>query len=138
MLASGSAAQDASVRSEEGLKQEVAVRQEAPAAPRSSADKNDTRVTLHVKDQPVVDVIKYIAERAGVNIVPAEGIDDKVTVDLDLVPWRLALEIVAEKAGCVVIEKAANVLRVEQPPRVTVRFPGWGEKTLLANYLEPV
>jgi DNA helicase-2/ATP-dependent DNA helicase PcrA len=26
----------------------------------------------------------------------------------------------------------------EQPPRVTVRFPGWGEKTLLANYLEPV
>jgi DNA helicase-2/ATP-dependent DNA helicase PcrA len=25
----------------------------------------------------------------------------------------------------------------EQPPRVTVRFPGWGEKTLLANYLEP-
>jgi DNA helicase-2/ATP-dependent DNA helicase PcrA len=25
----------------------------------------------------------------------------------------------------------------ESPPRVTVRFPGWGEKTLLANYLEP-
>src|SRR6187401_1555886 len=65
-----------------------------------TTDKNDTRVTLHVKDQPVVDVIKYIAERAGVNIVPADGIDDKVTVDLDTVPWRLALEIVAEKAGC--------------------------------------
>jgi DNA helicase-2/ATP-dependent DNA helicase PcrA len=25
----------------------------------------------------------------------------------------------------------------ESPPRITVRFPGWGEKTLLANYLEP-
>ena len=25
----------------------------------------------------------------------------------------------------------------ESPPRVTVRFPGWGEKTLLATYLEP-
>ena len=87
-------------------------------------DKNDTRVTLHVKDQPVVDVIKYIAERAGVNIVPADGIDEKVTVDLDAVPWRLALEIVAEKAGCVVVEKAANVIRIEQPPRVTFEFTG--------------
>jgi type II secretory pathway component GspD/PulD (secretin) len=92
-----------------------------PVAP---ADKNDTRVTLHVKDQPVVDVIKYIAERAGVNIVPSEGIDEKVTVDLDTVPWRLALEIVAEKAGCVVVEKAANLIRVEQPPRVTFEFTG--------------
>jgi len=25
----------------------------------------------------------------------------------------------------------------DQPPRVTVRFPGWGEKTLLSTYLEP-
>jgi DNA helicase-2/ATP-dependent DNA helicase PcrA len=25
----------------------------------------------------------------------------------------------------------------DHPPRVTVRFPGWGEKTLLATYLEP-
>lgn len=25
----------------------------------------------------------------------------------------------------------------EEPPRVTVRFPGWGEKTLLSSYLEP-
>jgi type II secretory pathway component GspD/PulD (secretin) len=91
---------------------------------KTTADRNDTRVTLHVKDQPVVDVIKYIAERANVNIVPADGITEKVTVDLDTVPWRLALEIVAEKAGCVVIEKAANVIRVEQPPRVTFEFTG--------------
>jgi DNA helicase-2/ATP-dependent DNA helicase PcrA len=25
----------------------------------------------------------------------------------------------------------------DEPPRVTVRFPGWGEKTLLSSYLEP-
>jgi type IV pilus assembly protein PilQ len=104
--------------------QNGAGRQDAQPAARASADRNDTRVTLHVKDQPVIDVIKFIAERAGVNIVPAEGIDEKVTVDLELVPWRLALDIVAEKAGCVVIEKAANVLRVEQPPRVTFEFTG--------------
>jgi hypothetical protein len=32
-----------------------------------------------------------------------------------------------------------EVLSVEagRPPRVTVRFAGWGVKQILANYLEP-
>ncbi len=85
---------------------------------------NDTRVSLHVKNQPLSDVIAYLQERSGVNIVLAEGVKEKVSVDLDLVPWRLALETVAEKAGCVLVEKAANLIRVEQPPRVTFEFNG--------------
>jgi type II secretory pathway component GspD/PulD (secretin) len=85
---------------------------------------NDTRVSIHAKDLPLADVIAYLQERAGVNIVLAEGVKEKVTVDLDLVPWRLALETVAEKAGCVLVEKAANLIRVEQPPRVTFEFTG--------------
>lgn len=85
---------------------------------------NDTRVSLHVKDQPLADVVKYLQERSGVNIVLAENVKEKVSVDLDLVPWRLALDTVAEKAGCVLVEKAANLIRVEQPPRVTFEFNG--------------
>jgi type II secretory pathway component GspD/PulD (secretin) len=85
---------------------------------------NDTRVSLHVKDQPIADVIAYLQERSGINIVLAEGVKDRVSIDLDLVPWRLALESVAEKAGCVLVEKAANLIRVEQPPRVTFEFSG--------------
>jgi type II secretory pathway component GspD/PulD (secretin) len=117
-------AQDADAQAQAQAQLALKAKQDTAAVRPVTADRNDTRVTLHVKDQPVVDVIKYIAERAGVNIVPADGIDEKVTVDLDLVPWRLALEIVAEKAGCVVIEKAANVIRIEQPPRVTFEFTG--------------
>jgi DNA helicase-2/ATP-dependent DNA helicase PcrA len=30
-----------------------------------------------------------------------------------------------------------HAVTTESPPRITVRFPGWGEKTLLATYLEP-
>lgn len=89
-----------------------------------SDDKNDTRVTLRVKDQPIADVIGYIRERAGVNIMLADGIEERVTVELNQVPWRVALEIVAERAGCVLVEKAANVIRVESPPRVTFNFTG--------------
>ncbi|HYC78844.1 MAG TPA: hypothetical protein VEI02_14560, partial [Planctomycetota bacterium] len=85
---------------------------------------NDTRVSLHVKDQPLKDVIAYLQERAGVNLVLAEGVDVRVSVDLDQVPWRLALETVAEKAGCVLVERAANLIRIEQPPRVAFEFNG--------------
>lgn len=91
----------------------------------------DTRVTLSAKEQPLSEVINYLRERSGVNIILADGIEEQVTVDLQRVPWRLALEIVAEKAGCVLVEKASNLIRVEQPPRVTFNFTGADIKTVI-------
>lgn len=104
-----------------------------PSAPPGGPqeDRGDTRVTLKVKDQPLVDVINHIRERAGVNIMLAEGVDEKVTVDLTQVPWRVALEIVAERAGCILVEKAPNVIRIESPPRVTFNFTGADVKTVI-------
>ena len=96
-----------------------------------SEDRNDTRVSLKVKDQPLADVVNYIRERAGVNIMLADGIDAKVTIEFEQVPWRVALELVAEKAGCILVEKAANVIRIESPPRVTFNFTGADIKTVI-------
>lgn len=94
-------------------------------------DRNDTRVTLNAKDQPLADVIQFIRERANVNIILAEGVEEKVTIGLDKVAWRVALDLVAQKTGCVVVEKSANVLLVEQPPRVTFEFLGADIKTVI-------
>jgi hypothetical protein len=30
-----------------------------------------------------------------------------------------------------------RALTAGSPPRVTVSFPGWGDKTLISSYLEP-
>ncbi len=84
----------------------------------------DSRVTLHVKATPLVDVVNYLRARSGVNLVVADGAEGSITVDLDQVPWRLALETVVEQAGCVLVDKAANLIRVEKPPRVTFEFAG--------------
>ena len=84
----------------------------------------DARVTLNAVDQPLADVCRFIGERAGVNVILANGIDEKVTVDLKDVPWRIALEIIAEKTSCMVVEKAANVIRIEQPEAVTFDYTG--------------
>lgn len=102
-----------------------------PVYDHNQEDRSDTRVTLQVKDQPIEDVIKHIQEASGVNIILDDGISEKVTLELNQVPWRVALEIVAEKAGCSLVQKAANVIKVEQPQPVTFNFTGADVKTVI-------
>lgn len=91
----------------------------------------DTRITIRAVNQPLADVLNFIQERAGVNLILAEGIDEKVTVILDKVEWNLALEVVAERSGCVLVQKATNLIRIEQPPRVTFDFVGADVKEVI-------
>lgn len=88
-------------------------------------------VTIQAKDQPIEDVLGYIEEQAGVNIILAEGVEGTVTVELHQVPWRLALRIVADKTGSVLVQEAPNVVRVEQPPKVTFNFTGADVKQVI-------
>ncbi|MEE2712946.1 MAG: secretin N-terminal domain-containing protein [Planctomycetota bacterium] len=94
-------------------------------------DRADTRVTLEVKDQPLQDVIKHIAEASGINILLGNGIDEKVTITLNQVPWRVALDLVAERAGCSLAQKAVNVIQVVQPQPVTFNFTGADIKAVI-------
>lgn len=96
-----------------------------------SVDVNDTRVSLNVTNQPVQQVVDFIARRAKVNIIVSEGINETVTVELTDVPWRLALDVIAQKAKCAVEEKAANLLVLVQPQPVTFNFTGADVKTVI-------
>jgi type IV pilus assembly protein PilQ len=97
-----------------------------PAAP-AQAPSLDARVNLNVVDQTLDDVVAFLRNRSGANIVvidPQEAekriSDRRVTIDLSDVPWREALELVAEKAGGVVETRPAGVLAVVRPPRVDI------------------
>lgn len=81
-----------------------------------------TLLTLKLKDRLLRDVVKSIRRKADVNIIISDDIEDTVTIDLENVPWRKALDLVAEAAGCVVVEEEGNVLKVEKPPRVDFAF----------------
>lgn len=98
---------------------------------RNQEDRTDTRISIDVTDQPLGDVLRHIQDAAEVNIILAEGIEEKITLVLKQVPWRIALEIVAEKAGCSLVQKATNVIRVEQPQPVTFNFTGADIKTVI-------
>ncbi len=81
-----------------------------------------TRLNLNLLDRSLRDVVASIRRRAGVNIIVDEGIEDRVTIDLQDVEWRRALDLVVERANCVVVDAGGNVLKVEKPPRVYFAF----------------
>ncbi len=95
--------------------EDVGVESQAPGS-------SQTLLTLRLKDRLLSDVVHSIRRKAGANIIIDDEIDETVTIDLKDVPWRRALELVAEAAKCVVVEEAGNVLKVEKPPRVYFAF----------------
>jgi len=79
-------------------------------------------VSLDVVDTSLADVIEFIRERSGTNIVLGPGVDEVITLKLTDVPWKKALELAAEKAGCILRNDGVNLIKVERPPRVTFYF----------------
>ncbi len=88
----------------------------------------DARVNLRIADQSLEDVVAHLRERSGANIVvidpsPEQPISKElVSIELTDLPWRDALELVAEKALCVVEERTAGVLAVTRPKKVNFMF----------------
>lgn len=82
------------------------------------------RVSIDVTHKLLPDVIGAIRNASGANIVLDAGLENEpVTIALVDVPWRKALDLVSEKAGCLVDDAGSGVLRVRKPPRVTFYFP---------------
>jgi len=84
----------------------------------------DARVNMNVVEQDLSQVVQFLRERSGANIVILAGGENKVR-DLQLsdVHWRDALEYAVELAGCVVEEDKSGVLAISRPVRVTFNFP---------------
>ena len=83
----------------------------------------DARVSLSVVEQPLSEVVQFLRDKSGANIVVLEGGDNLVN-DLQVTDifWRDALEYAAKLAGCVVTEERSGVLTVTDPVRVTIEF----------------
>jgi type IV pilus assembly protein PilQ len=73
------------------------------------------RVTFHLKDADIHDILHTFSLRYGVVIVADPGVKGKVTVSLTDVPWETALKQIVESCGysCV---KEGKVCRVTSRP----------------------
>ena len=93
-----------------------------------------SRLTLRLKDRDLREVVESIRRKTNANIIMEPGIEEPVTIDLQDIHWRLALNLVAEQAGCIVSEGDAGVLRIEKPPRVYFAF----EDTDIAKVIDTI
>jgi len=82
----------------------------------------DARVSLRVDQRALHEVVDFLRDESGANIMILQGEEELVSMDLTDVPWFDALELAVEAAGCVVEERQAGVLVVDKPPRVTFVF----------------
>ena len=78
-------------------------------------------VTADFRDTSLRVVLERISAEARREIVLAPGIEDRVSVDYRGCPWRLAAEIAAMSAGCVVREDGIRLL-VRRPEPLTIEF----------------
>jgi len=86
------------------------------------AQQMDTHVTLRVDGRTLDEVVQYLRDESGANIVVLGGGDAEITLELTDVSWREALELACELAGCVVDERPGGVLAVEKPQPVSFKF----------------
>ena len=116
-------AQDPAQQPQPQQQQQPAAQQPKPEEIRSEAESDrSSRLTLRLKDRDLREVVASIRKKANANIIIDPSIEATVTIDLQDVPWRSALTLVAEQARCIVSEADGGVLKVENPPKTTFSF----------------
>ncbi|MDQ7779635.1 MAG: secretin N-terminal domain-containing protein [Planctomycetota bacterium] len=84
----------------------------------------EARLTETWQDAPLPDVLKYLTERSGVNIVIVDEAakDAKVTVEVTDLGWRDTLTTIMKLTGCEADEITAQLIHVKSLPRVDMDF----------------
>jgi len=80
----------------------------AASTPRQSSGK---RVNMRLKDADLVNVIRFIADITGENIIVSEDVKGKVTLNLRNVPWEQALDTILRSRGYDKV-KQHNIIRI--------------------------
>ncbi|MFQ5653570.1 MAG: secretin N-terminal domain-containing protein [Planctomycetota bacterium] len=79
-------------------------------------------ITIDVREKDLREVLQGIGRQVDINIVADLEIDEKVTVNLDSVDWRKALDVIARQTNCTIIEESPRLIRFSQPPAISIEF----------------
>lgn len=78
----------------------------------SHAGEDPTPISAHFDNTDVKQVLSVIAKAAEVNLIMSPKVKGTITLKLESVPWRAALDHVAATVGAKVIEEDFGILRV--------------------------
>jgi len=83
----------------------------------------DVTITKEWDQVPLREVLRFIADKANITIIPDVDIDDSVKVThlaVNNLNWRDVLSEAVRLGGCLLEEAKPNYFRVENPPRITL------------------
>jgi type IV pilus assembly protein PilQ len=92
------------------------------------------RVTYETKGTDITEVIELIAKLGGANIVVAPEVKGTLSLRLNDVPWRDALDVAVKTLGYVVVEENRGILRVVDPASLQSQMV---TKSYQFRYLRP-
>ncbi|MDF1797573.1 MAG: hypothetical protein P1V81_00200 [Planctomycetota bacterium] len=94
-----------------------------------TAQSDNARVTVAQEEVPLGTIVERIRELSGANIlfknVEGETPVSELVIErlqVDNMPWRKALDLSAELAGCIVEDGEMGILFVSKPPVVSFTF----------------
>jgi type IV pilus assembly protein PilQ len=70
------------------------------------------QISLDFKDADIVNVLKLIAEAAGLNVVVGDEVKGRITIRLVEVTWDQALEVILQSRSLGMV-RVGNVVRIE-------------------------
>ncbi|UFS55551.1 type IV pilus secretin PilQ [Comamonadaceae bacterium M7527] len=94
-----------------------ALKPDAPRSETTALPDQEPKLTLDVTNAPIQSVLQAIAQVAGVNLVLADGVKGQVSVQLQDVAWRAALQALL-RANDLGMSQAGDVMWVA--PRVQI------------------
>lgn len=103
------------------------------AASPTAAEPSSAMVTLEFRDTDVLEVLKLLAAKAGLNLVAGKNVTGAVTVFLTDVPVDDALEVVLA-AGELAVERRGRVLTVMPQRDYELRYgQPYGDRRVVRN-----
>jgi len=93
----------------QGEPQAAPVQNNPQAVEEKTADAHEGNVSLDFRDADISNVLKILSYKSGVNIVVGPEVTGLVTIQLNDVPWKQALEVVLETYGYA-YEQKGNII----------------------------
>ncbi|MBI3618137.1 MAG: type IV pilus secretin PilQ [Candidatus Omnitrophica bacterium] len=117
----------------QGEPQAAPVADNPRAVEEKMADTHESNVSLDFRDADIANVLKILSYKSGVNIVVGPEVTGLVTIQLNDVPWKQALEVVLETYGYA-YEQKGNIITVTTVENLKQRR----ENAIVLTEQEPV
>ena len=88
-------------------------------------------ITIDVREKDLKEVLADIGRQVDVNIVVDPNVQETVTVSLDAVEWRQALQLIARETECTIVQETPRLIRFTQPPQISIEFQDADLKVVL-------